>query len=71
MAVRSSENDGIYHVTYCSTCDASPIKTDNSGIQDNPFLLALGQLQRDNKVDLTLGSCITCKSVSWHVKFIL
>lgn len=71
MGIQSSESDGIYRVNYCSTCDASPFQTSDSGVNDNPFLLALGQLQRSNKADLILGSCITCKGVLWHVKFIL
>ena len=59
------EDDRIYYINYCSICDAS------SSSGDNPFLLALGELQRRKKVALVLGSCVTCKGVMWHIKFVL
>ena len=65
MPTDAPENEGIYHLSYCSVCDAS------SSSVDNPCLLALGELQRRKKVALVLGSCVTCKGVMWHIKFVL
>jgi hypothetical protein len=65
MPISSSEHDGIYRLKYCSICDASPYGG------DNPFLYALGSLQRKGRVDLVLGFCIICKGIVWQIKFVL
>jgi hypothetical protein len=71
MDTEAPESDGIYRLRYCSICDSSTSSVFEEEFKDNPFLVALGQLQRESKVDLTLGSCITCKGILWHVTFVL
>ena len=65
MPTNSAEHEGVYYLKYCSICDASPYGG------DNPFLYALGELQREGLVDLVFGSCIICRGVMWRIKFIL
>ena len=63
MPINSAEHDGVYRLQYCSICDASPYGG------DNPFLYALGALQREGLVDLVFGSCLICRGVMWRIKF--
>jgi len=67
MPINSPEHDGVYILKYCSNCDASP----HGGEGDNTFLYTLGELQKEGKVDLILGSCVICKGITWRIRFVL
>jgi len=63
MTTEASENDNIVRLTYCTTCDAPPL----GGA--NPFLEGLGELQREQKVDLSLESCKICDGTVWKISY--
>lgn len=66
MTVESSENNNVFRLSYCIICDASSTGGENS------FLRNLGELQREQKVELSLGSC-DCEdalpNMLWKIKF--
>ena len=67
MAVEASENNNVFRLSYCIICDASSTGGENS------FLRGLGELQREQKVELSLESCDCEDALSnmlWKIKFV-
>ena len=66
MTVEASENDDVFRLSYCIICDASSTGGENS------FLRGLGELQREQKVELSLVYC-DCEdalpNMLWKIKF--
>ena len=66
MTVEARENDDVFRLSYCIICDASSTGGENS------FLKSLGELQREQKVELSLVSC-DCEdalpNMLWKIKF--
>tara|TARA_Y100000310_G_scaffold294604_1_gene325215 strand:+ start:147 stop:356 length:210 start_codon:yes stop_codon:yes gene_type:complete len=67
MTVEASENNNVFRLSYCIICDASSTGGENS------FLRSLGELQREQKVELSLESC-DCEdalpNMLWKIKFV-
>tara|TARA_R110000824_G_scaffold182013_1_gene362900 strand:- start:369 stop:578 length:210 start_codon:yes stop_codon:yes gene_type:complete len=67
MTIEASENDNVFRLSYCILCDASSAGGENS------FLKSLGELQRKQKVELSLGTC-DCEdslpNMLWRIKFV-
>ena len=66
MTIETQENDDVFRLSYCIICDASSTGGENS------FLRSLGELQREQKVELSLVSC-DCEdalpNMLWKIKF--
>jgi hypothetical protein len=68
MTIETSDDGGMFTLSYCTVCDAA-----TSG-GDNAFLKSLGELQRQHKVDLELQTC-KCEdalpNMLWRIKFVV
>ena len=67
MTIESSENNNVFRLSYCIICDASSTGGENS------FLRSLGELQREQKVELSLESCdceAALSNMLWKIKFV-
>tara|TARA_R110002020_G_scaffold157006_1_gene339265 strand:+ start:484 stop:705 length:222 start_codon:yes stop_codon:yes gene_type:complete len=66
MSIGASENGNVFRLSYCILCDASTTGGENS------FLKGLGELQREQKVELSLETC-ECEdalpNMLWKIKF--
>lgn len=63
MTIEASENDNVYSLSYCIICDASPYGGENT------FLKGLGELQRQQKVNLALETCEDCQGTLWKIQY--
>jgi len=66
MTLGASENNNVFRLSYCIICDASSTGGENS------FLRGLGELQQEQKVELSLHSCDcedTLPNTIWKIEF--
>ena len=67
MTIESSEEGSVVQVTYCVICDGSTSGGESS------FLKGLGELQREQKVELSLETC-DCedapRNMLWRIKYV-